>query len=94
VQKGITDGKLYEWDLDTDGEEDKMFYGLLLSVFTPEELGTIIGHEIMGVPQRIINALELKILTEMNKWVYGKQLVETNLEGHLRLQELFSNTTE
>ncbi len=85
---GRDNKKLYQWNKDEYGKEDSLV-GLLLYVFTQQELDAVIGGPIeIGIPQRIMDALERKILGEMNEWIFGKRLLDMSIEEQERVANL------
>lgn len=86
VVKGVAKGKLYEWDKNLDGHDDIATMRLLRSVFAESELKNVMDTTEIGVPQRIMALIELQILVEMNRWLFGKQLVEMGIEERQRVE--------
>jgi len=88
-------GKFYEWNKDSDGKRDYM-ENMLLLVFTKKELDTIIappiqGADKFGIPQRILDSLERKMLDEMNEWMFGKRLLNMSIEEQQRVSALLKS---
>lgn len=88
VIRGKSEGKIYNWDKTFDGEYDKALFQGLQIVFTENELSEIVGDNSIGVPQRIMGALEVKMLNEMNELTFGKHLVSLSIEEQQRIISL------
>jgi hypothetical protein len=83
-QKGLP-----EWDKKPGGEPDSFPYHNLALVLSEDELRGIIGADPRGVPGRILAALEGKVLSEMNRLVFGRQLIDISVEEQLRVAKLW-----
>ncbi|MBF2095759.1 MAG: hypothetical protein IGR80_13500 [Synechococcales cyanobacterium K44_A2020_017] len=83
---------IYEWDKNFEGKEDDVMYQALKEVFTGEELQNIIRNSQPFAPvQDILNAIELKIVVEMNEWIFGRQLVNMSIEEQQRILKLYKS---
>lgn len=83
---------VYEWDKNFDGKEDTALYQILKEIFTEEELQSIIRNSLPFAPvPGILDAIELKIVAEMNEWIFGRQLVKMSIEEQLRISKLFAD---
>lgn len=83
---------IYEWDKDFDGKEDSAMYQTLKEVLTEEELQVIIRNSQPFAPvQGILNAIELKIVAEMNEWIFGRQLAKMSIEEQQRISKLLNS---
>jgi hypothetical protein len=78
-------GVLYEWDKSFMGEPDTALKSILDTVFTEDELRIIITESRIGVPGRILDSLEAKILVEMREWLFGIKLIDMNLAEQQRI---------
>jgi hypothetical protein len=90
VVRGRDGRKFYEWNKDENGNEDAMFE-ILNFVLTDKELEVVINtgpRKEMGVPQRIMDLLERKMLDEMNEWIFGKRLINMSIEEQQRVATL------
>ncbi|MBM4422860.1 MAG: hypothetical protein FJ030_05640 [Chloroflexi bacterium] len=82
-------GKVYTWDVDIDGRRDSHLLDSLQGAFTDDELSSIVEKDrACGVPQRVMDALELKMLNEMNELIFGKRLVSMSIEQQQRVTHL------
>jgi hypothetical protein len=87
VLKGKSEGKIYNWNRTNDGEYDEALFRALQFIFTEDELREIKDISI-GAPQRIIGAIETKMLNEMNELTFGKHLVSFSIEEQQRIASL------
>ena len=86
VMQSLENSTLLAWDNNEDtGKPDSLFF-ILRQAFTDDELTTIIQQNEMSVPQRILDAIRIKILDEANRLIFGKLLIEINLAERLRLE--------
>lgn len=93
IVRGRDKGKLYQWDKNNDGSDDSVI-GVLRYVFTTKELDTIINAgpiKDVGVPQRILDAIERKMLNEMNEWIFGRRLIDKSIEEQERVASLLTS---
>lgn len=81
-------GKIYEWSKDIDGSHDDHLFRVLQGAFDDIELKTIIGEDPRNAPARIMDALELKMLAEMNELIFGRRLVSMTIEEQQRINSL------
>jgi hypothetical protein len=81
-------GKIYEWSKDIDGSHDDHLFRVLQGAFDNIELKTIIGEDPRNAPARIMDALELKMLAEMNELIFGRRLVSMSIEEQQRINSL------
>jgi hypothetical protein len=90
VVRGRDSRKFYEWNKNEYGKEDAMFE-VLHYVLTDKEQEAVINTgpiKEMGVPQRIMDLLERKMLDEMNEWIFGKRLIHMSIEEQQRIASL------
>jgi len=93
IVQGRDKGKLYKWDKNNDGSDDTQIDALRY-VLTSKELATVINAgpiKDVGVPQRILDAIERKMLDEMNEWIFGKRLIDMSIEEQERVASLLSS---
>jgi hypothetical protein len=84
-------GKVYDWNTDIDGTRDTYLPEILKSALTDDEFKSIVEKDpTCGVPERIMNALEIKMLNEMNELIFGKRLVSMSIEEQQRITGLLS----
>jgi len=88
VIKEKSAGKIYDWRKDINGSHDDHLFELLQGVFDDTELKTIIGEDPRGDPTRIMDALEIKMLAEMNELIFGRHLVSMTIEEQQRIANL------
>jgi len=88
VIKERSNGKIYEWSKDIDGSHDDHLFRVLQGAFDDTELETIIGDDPRNAPARIMDALELKMLAEMNELIFGRRLVSMTIEEQQRINSL------
>jgi hypothetical protein len=82
-------GKVYDWNKDIDGTPDTHLIETLHSALTDAELKGIIEKDPKcGVPQRLMSALEIKMLNEMNELIFGKRFVSISIEEQQRISGL------
>jgi hypothetical protein len=85
---------LYQWDKDFDGKRDTAMYEMLKEIFTDDELETLIKSSQPFAPlPNILSAIEFKIATEMNEWIFGRQLVKMSIEEQQRIEKLLNSTS-
>lgn len=85
-------GKVYNWDKDIDGTRDNHMFEVLQGAFTDDELNNIVANDpLRGVPQRIMNSLEIKMLSEMNELIFGRRLVDMSIEQQQRVMSLINS---
>jgi hypothetical protein len=87
IKVARTDGKLPKWDENLSGRKDTGYLKMLRLAFTETELEALTDKIRVGVPNRIVSALQAKMLDEMNKAIFGKKLAEVSLEERQRLDE-------
>lgn len=86
---------VYEWDKNFDGKEDTALYQILKEIFTEEELQSIIRKSLPCAPvPGILDAIELKIISEMKEYIFGRQLVNRSIEEQLRISKLLQTFSE
>lgn len=88
VHDGLEKNKLYEWDKDFQGQPDEALYQLLNVVFSDDELSHIIRNQQLGTTASVMSALEVKLLNEMNAWVFNQRFRPIDLERQLTIQSL------
>lgn len=94
VSKEKEKGKVFNWNKDIDGTRDNHLLGILQGAFTDDGLNTIVESDpSCGVPQRIMSALEIKILNEMNELIFGRRLVDTSIEQQQRIMSLIDSAS-
>lgn len=93
-------GQFFAWNKNPDGTPDTMV-NILDYVLTKSEQDALIGTGTetgtvadLGIPQRILAAIESKILTEMNEWIFGRRLVTMSIEEQRRLIPLLFGQDE
>lgn len=92
IVKEREQGKVYNWDKDVDGTRDNHLLDILQSAFADDELSSIVEKDpTCGVPTRVLDALELKMLNEMNELIFGKRLVSMSLEQQQQITNLLDS---
>lgn len=90
IQDGLEKNKLYEWDRDFRGRPDNLIQDLLGAVFSEEDLSRINPDKRFGATARIMAALELKILNEINEWVFNRKYRPIDPERQQSIQNLIT----
>jgi hypothetical protein len=75
------------WDFDEKGRPNQHAESLLLTVFSVDEL-TALRDPPTGSLSRILDALEVRMLTIMNEWLTGRRLVDESFEQQQRVATL------
>lgn len=92
IVKEREQGTVYNWDKNVDGTADDYLLEILQHTFTAAELESIIGEDPTGgVPQRLMDYLEIQIINEMNELIFGKRLVSMSIEEQQRITSLMSS---
>ncbi|RJP46431.1 MAG: hypothetical protein C4583_18995 [Anaerolineaceae bacterium] len=81
------DGQFYYWTKDMDGAPDDFLFDGVRKVLSQGELDIILSGEVFNSHHRIVKALELKLLAEMNELVFGRKLVNMSFDEQLRISE-------
>ena len=78
-------GRLVPWNVEEDGRADTHSTDAIRDLFSAEEITRLTDHS-NGVPQRILDAIESKMLADMNLWIFGRKLVQIIIEQQDRLR--------
>lgn len=85
--------RFFMWNKNSDGTPDQI-QEMLSIVLSKAEQDVIIGPRTenptvmdLGIPHRILAAIEGKILAEMNEWIFGKRLITMSIEQQQRVAE-------
>jgi hypothetical protein len=84
--------RIPEWNQSPDGSPDQLTQVVTFAL-SEDELKTAIGDGRTGVPRRILDAIERKMLEEMNVALFGRRLLEMGLGDQQRLAELIQLTS-
>ncbi|MEO8607575.1 MAG: hypothetical protein ABI690_06825 [Chloroflexota bacterium] len=87
---GRDKGNIYKWDKDMEGKQDTSLINALKNIFTDDELRQIIGADNIGVPERIMTAIEVKILAEINDLIFGRKFFSISIEEQQRLSDFLN----
>jgi len=90
VQDGLDKGKLYEWNKDFHGEPDSYMQRMIRSIFTEEELSQIHADKSLGATTAIMTAIEIRILNEMNKWIFEREFHSPDIKQQQVIQNLLN----
>ncbi len=94
VVKMIREGernRYYQWDKDDSGKPDGHMFEFLRGAFEDIELKGLIESAPLGAVPRIIDALELKMLAEMNELIFGRRLVNMTIAEQQRLSDVLAS---
>lgn len=89
IREGHEKGQVYSWDKDMQGRPDQALMNTIRTILSDDEIQVLISTEI-SVPQRILNSIKSKILSEMNELVFGKRLINMSFEEQQRVNSLLS----
>jgi len=78
VIEGRKRGFFPEWDRNVDGSRDSHRDQILRIIFTEVEIDALAAQR-FGTPQRILDALEVRMLRRMNEWLLGRELLQESL---------------
>ncbi|HSH79207.1 MAG TPA: hypothetical protein VLA19_11835 [Herpetosiphonaceae bacterium] len=87
VVQAVEAGQLQAWDRDSAGKPDPL-REVLETIFKDSQLTVLIDSSPYGAPQRILGAMEDRILSEMNKWLFGTRLADITLAERQRIAAL------
>ena len=93
VIEGHNRRKIYPWDIDLDGKQDKALVALVSSVLSKEEMASLDDLR-AGVPGRLLTILEQRILGETECIISGRRMGEISIEEGQHLRELLLKADE
>lgn len=82
-------GKLRPWDMSDKGELDTSLFQLLRIVLDDREIGELAPLP-FAAPRALFDAMELKILDDMNEWLFGRRMASLTVEA-LRMVRTLSS---
>jgi hypothetical protein len=80
---GPAENRPVAWDQDVEGKPDAAAINLLGAIFTGQELAQINPEDRPGDPLSILYAIELRILAQMNDWIFNRRLPPIDIEKQL-----------
>jgi len=86
VQDGLEKKKLQVWNKDFQGKHDSATERMLGTIFTQEELLQFDAGDGFGATTKIMNAIEVRLLNEMNDWIFNRHFHKIDVEKQEAIQ--------
>lgn len=90
MQQQRRQGHYLAWNKDWKGRVDNELLEMPKLILGDGQLQQVLSMGPLGVPQRILEAMETKILEEMNELIFGRRLVSLTIEEQERVRRVLS----